>query len=217
MLVFPPKLFQINESDPQVLISNKFGMPRKDGEKPQCLASEIELMRKDEKIFENSTNPLFLPVSLELPPVAEQQNEHRDLQELSAGCRDHMQWSKEEAAAARKKVEENSATRVAPEEQVKFESDANKYWDTFYQTHKNKFFKNLQMKELLLYLKLQPSVEARVDSVKYICLEEESQLMDTKELEKMAQNGDDATMAEAQGHHHTTAGQEATLNFSVPF
>ncbi|XP_031226435.1 mRNA N(3)-methylcytidine methyltransferase METTL8 [Mastomys coucha] len=55
---------------------------------------------------------------------------------------DHMQWSKEEEDAARKKVEENSATRVAPEEQVKFESDANKYWDTFYQTHKNKFFKN---------------------------------------------------------------------------
>uniref|UniRef100_A0A8C8U1C4 tRNA N(3)-cytidine methyltransferase n=2 Tax=Peromyscus maniculatus bairdii TaxID=230844 RepID=A0A8C8U1C4_PERMB len=55
---------------------------------------------------------------------------------------DHMQWSEEEEAAARKKVEENSATRVAPEEQVKFESDANKYWDTFYQTHKNKFFKN---------------------------------------------------------------------------
>ncbi|XP_040601483.1 mRNA N(3)-methylcytidine methyltransferase METTL8 isoform X3 [Mesocricetus auratus] len=31
---------------------------------------------------------------------------------------DYMQWSKEEEAAARKKVEENSATRVAPEEQV---------------------------------------------------------------------------------------------------
>ncbi|NP_001103982.1 tRNA N(3)-methylcytidine methyltransferase METTL8, mitochondrial isoform b [Mus musculus] len=30
---------------------------------------------------------------------------------------DHMQWSKEEEDAARKKVEENSATRVAPEEQ----------------------------------------------------------------------------------------------------
>ncbi|XP_027294388.1 mRNA N(3)-methylcytidine methyltransferase METTL8 isoform X2 [Cricetulus griseus] len=55
---------------------------------------------------------------------------------------DHMQWSKEEEAAARKKVEENSTTRVAPEEQVKFENDANKYWDTFYQTHKNKFFKD---------------------------------------------------------------------------
>lgn len=30
-----------------------------------------------------------------------------------------MQWSKEEEDEARKKVEENSATRVAPEEQGK--------------------------------------------------------------------------------------------------
>uniref|UniRef100_A0A8C6S2N0 tRNA N(3)-cytidine methyltransferase n=1 Tax=Nannospalax galili TaxID=1026970 RepID=A0A8C6S2N0_NANGA len=55
---------------------------------------------------------------------------------------DHMQWSKEEEEEARKKVEENSATRVIPEEQVKLESDANKYWDTFYKIHKNNFFKN---------------------------------------------------------------------------
>ncbi|KAM5279979.1 tRNA N(3)-cytidine methyltransferase METTL8, mitochondrial [Ctenodactylus gundi] len=55
---------------------------------------------------------------------------------------DHMQWSKEEEAAARKKVEENSEVRVIPEEQVKYESEANKYWDTFYKIHKNKFFKN---------------------------------------------------------------------------
>lgn len=33
--------------------------------------------------------------------------------------RDHMQWSEEEEDAARKQVEENSATRVAPEEQGK--------------------------------------------------------------------------------------------------
>ncbi|XP_013374224.1 PREDICTED: methyltransferase-like protein 8 isoform X2 [Chinchilla lanigera] len=56
--------------------------------------------------------------------------------------RDHMQWSKEEAAAARKKVEENSAVRVTQEEQVKYENEASKYWDTFYKIHKNKFFKN---------------------------------------------------------------------------
>lgn len=31
--------------------------------------------------------------------------------------RDHMQWSKEEEAAARKRVEENSAVRVLLEEQ----------------------------------------------------------------------------------------------------
>ncbi|XP_044789826.2 mRNA N(3)-methylcytidine methyltransferase METTL8 isoform X4 [Bubalus bubalis] len=85
---------------------------------------------------------------------------------------DHMQWSKEEEAAARKKVEENSAVRVLLEEQaiimslielpwglrscytllgtvelsalieVKYESEASKYWDTFYKIHKNKFFKD---------------------------------------------------------------------------
>ncbi|KAF5910727.1 hypothetical protein HPG69_004816 [Diceros bicornis minor] len=55
---------------------------------------------------------------------------------------DHMQWSKEEAAAARKNVEENSAVRVLLEEQVKYESEASKYWDTFYKIHKNKFFKD---------------------------------------------------------------------------
>ncbi|XP_004375580.1 tRNA N(3)-methylcytidine methyltransferase METTL8, mitochondrial [Trichechus manatus latirostris] len=55
---------------------------------------------------------------------------------------DHMQWSKEEEEEARKKVEENSAVRVLLEEQVKYESEASKYWDTFYKIHKNKFFKN---------------------------------------------------------------------------
>ncbi|XP_006760708.1 PREDICTED: methyltransferase-like protein 8 isoform X2 [Myotis davidii] len=55
---------------------------------------------------------------------------------------DHMQWSKEEEAAARKKVEENSAERVLLEEQVKYEREANKYWDAFYKIHKNKFFKD---------------------------------------------------------------------------
>ncbi|XP_011228950.1 mRNA N(3)-methylcytidine methyltransferase METTL8 isoform X3 [Ailuropoda melanoleuca] len=55
---------------------------------------------------------------------------------------DHMQWSEEEKAAARKKVEENSAVRVLLEEQVKYEDEASKYWDTFYKIHKNKFFKD---------------------------------------------------------------------------
>ncbi|KAM8790754.1 tRNA N(3)-cytidine methyltransferase METTL8, mitochondrial [Rhynchonycteris naso] len=55
---------------------------------------------------------------------------------------DHMQWSKEEEAAARKIVEENSVVRVLLKEQVKYESEANKYWDTFYKIHKNKFFKD---------------------------------------------------------------------------
>nr|XP_020017448.1 methyltransferase-like protein 8 isoform X2 [Castor canadensis] len=55
---------------------------------------------------------------------------------------DHMQWSKEEEEAAIRKVEENSAVRVELEEQVKYDTEASKYWDTFYKIHKNKFFKN---------------------------------------------------------------------------
>uniref|UniRef100_A0A673TZE3 Methyltransferase like 8 n=1 Tax=Suricata suricatta TaxID=37032 RepID=A0A673TZE3_SURSU len=55
---------------------------------------------------------------------------------------DHMQWSEEEEEAARKRVEENSAVRVLLEEQVKYENEASKYWDTFYKVHKNKFFKD---------------------------------------------------------------------------
>ncbi|XP_075385444.1 tRNA N(3)-cytidine methyltransferase METTL8, mitochondrial isoform X2 [Tenrec ecaudatus] len=55
---------------------------------------------------------------------------------------DHIQWSEEEEAAARKKVEENSAVQILLEEQVKYENDASKYWDTFYKIHKNKFFKD---------------------------------------------------------------------------
>ncbi|XP_006878910.1 PREDICTED: methyltransferase-like protein 8 [Elephantulus edwardii] len=55
---------------------------------------------------------------------------------------DHMQWSEEEEAAARKKVEENSAVQVLEREQVKYETEASTYWDTFYKIHKNKFFKD---------------------------------------------------------------------------
>uniref|UniRef100_A0A8C9AHY2 Methyltransferase 8, tRNA N3-cytidine n=1 Tax=Prolemur simus TaxID=1328070 RepID=A0A8C9AHY2_PROSS len=55
---------------------------------------------------------------------------------------DHMQWSKEEEEEARKTVKENSAVRVLLEEQVKYENEASKYWDTFYKIHKNKFFKD---------------------------------------------------------------------------
>ncbi|XP_060033705.1 tRNA N(3)-methylcytidine methyltransferase METTL8, mitochondrial isoform X2 [Erinaceus europaeus] len=55
---------------------------------------------------------------------------------------DHMQWSKEEEEEARKNVMENSAVQVTLEEQVKYESEANRYWDMFYKIHKNKFFKD---------------------------------------------------------------------------
>ncbi|XP_028927928.1 mRNA N(3)-methylcytidine methyltransferase METTL8 isoform X3 [Ornithorhynchus anatinus] len=55
---------------------------------------------------------------------------------------DHMQWSQEEEAAAKERANENSAVRVQWEDQVKYENEASKYWNDFYKTHKNKFFKD---------------------------------------------------------------------------
>ncbi|XP_043847886.1 mRNA N(3)-methylcytidine methyltransferase METTL8 isoform X3 [Dromiciops gliroides] len=55
---------------------------------------------------------------------------------------DHMEWTQEEEATAREKTTENSSVRVRLEDQVKYESQASKYWNDFYKIHKNKFFKD---------------------------------------------------------------------------
>ncbi|XP_036601026.1 mRNA N(3)-methylcytidine methyltransferase METTL8 isoform X2 [Trichosurus vulpecula] len=55
---------------------------------------------------------------------------------------DHMEWSIEEEATAREKTTENSSIKVQLEDQVKYESQASKYWNNFYKIHKNKFFKD---------------------------------------------------------------------------
>ncbi|XP_058156638.1 tRNA N(3)-cytidine methyltransferase METTL8, mitochondrial isoform X2 [Dasypus novemcinctus] len=80
-----------------------------------------------------------------------------------------MQWSKEEEAAARKKVEENSALRVLLEEQVKYESEASKYWDMFYKIHKNKFFKdrNWLLREFPEILPFDKKTEEKVGEVSW--------------------------------------------------
>ncbi|XP_053090065.1 mRNA N(3)-methylcytidine methyltransferase METTL8 isoform X3 [Pangasianodon hypophthalmus] len=57
---------------------------------------------------------------------------------------DHVQWSPEEMEEARQKAEENSREQIPIEEQVRYDRDANKYWDRFYEMHQNKFFKNRQ-------------------------------------------------------------------------
>ncbi|XP_007494422.1 tRNA N(3)-methylcytidine methyltransferase METTL8, mitochondrial isoform X2 [Monodelphis domestica] len=53
-----------------------------------------------------------------------------------------MEWSQEEEEAAREKTTENSSVRVQLEDQVKYENQASKYWNNFYEIHKNKFFKD---------------------------------------------------------------------------
>ncbi|XP_066544777.1 tRNA N(3)-cytidine methyltransferase METTL8, mitochondrial [Amia ocellicauda] len=55
---------------------------------------------------------------------------------------DHVQWSEEDEENARQKAEENSSVRIPLDEQVKYDRDACKYWDGFYETHQNKFFKD---------------------------------------------------------------------------
>ncbi|XP_048808529.1 tRNA N(3)-methylcytidine methyltransferase METTL8, mitochondrial isoform X3 [Lagopus muta] len=55
---------------------------------------------------------------------------------------DHMQWSKEEEEHAKEKAAENSLVKVQLEEQDKYEREASKYWNEFYKTHKNNFFKD---------------------------------------------------------------------------
>ncbi|KAG8505084.1 Methyltransferase-like protein 2A [Galemys pyrenaicus] len=56
--------------------------------------------------------------------------------------RDNVEWSEEQAAAAERKVQENSAQRVCLEKQVDYEVNAHKYWNDFYKIHENGFFKD---------------------------------------------------------------------------
>ncbi|XP_004478598.1 tRNA N(3)-cytidine methyltransferase METTL2A [Dasypus novemcinctus] len=55
---------------------------------------------------------------------------------------DNVEWSEEQAAAAERKVLENSAQRVPREKQVDYEINAHKYWNDFYKIHENGFFKD---------------------------------------------------------------------------
>ncbi|XP_048048741.1 mRNA N(3)-methylcytidine methyltransferase METTL8 isoform X1 [Megalobrama amblycephala] len=55
---------------------------------------------------------------------------------------DHVQWTEEEREKARQKAEENSKEKIPLEEQSKYDREAHKYWDRFYETHQSKFFRN---------------------------------------------------------------------------
>ncbi|XP_038610197.1 tRNA N(3)-methylcytidine methyltransferase METTL2A [Tachyglossus aculeatus] len=55
---------------------------------------------------------------------------------------DNVEWSREQEAAAQKKVQENSATLVPAEKKVEYEVNAHEYWNGFYKIHENRFFKD---------------------------------------------------------------------------
>ncbi|XP_034243186.1 tRNA N(3)-methylcytidine methyltransferase METTL2 [Thrips palmi] len=55
---------------------------------------------------------------------------------------DNVEWDEEQQKQAQMKVAENSEKLVPEENRQKFEDDANKYWDSFYNNHQNRFFKD---------------------------------------------------------------------------
>uniref|UniRef100_A0A3Q3FXE8 tRNA N(3)-cytidine methyltransferase n=1 Tax=Labrus bergylta TaxID=56723 RepID=A0A3Q3FXE8_9LABR len=67
---------------------------------------------------------------------------------------DHVQWTEQEKENARQKAEENSCEQIPLMEQGTFATEASHYWDKFYETHQDKFFKDrkwlfLEFPELL--------------------------------------------------------------------
>ncbi|XP_068602178.1 tRNA N(3)-methylcytidine methyltransferase METTL8, mitochondrial [Brachionichthys hirsutus] len=67
---------------------------------------------------------------------------------------DHVQWTEEDKETFRQKAEENSRKQIPLKEQGRFDKEAWQYWDRFYRTHQDKFFKDrkwlfLEFPELL--------------------------------------------------------------------
>ncbi|NWZ86921.1 METL2 protein, partial [Poecile atricapillus] len=55
---------------------------------------------------------------------------------------DNVEWSEEQEASARSKVQENSSQLLPQDKQDEYEVNAKKYWDDFYKIHENGFFKD---------------------------------------------------------------------------
>lgn len=56
--------------------------------------------------------------------------------------RDHVEWDAEQEATAKARVSETSDVTLDPEQIEKYEKDADKFWDEFYNIHQNRFFKD---------------------------------------------------------------------------
>lgn len=51
--------------------------------------------------------------------------------------RDNVTWDEEQEKLAQQKVNENSIVTVSTEQLLKYETEADKYWDKFYGIHNN--------------------------------------------------------------------------------
>ncbi|XP_072270698.1 tRNA N(3)-cytidine methyltransferase METTL2A isoform X2 [Pyxicephalus adspersus] len=79
---------------------------------------------------------------------------------------DNVQWTEEQEAAAKKKVQENSSQPLSPEQQEKYENKASNFWDDFYTIHENRFFKDRQWL-FTEFPELSPSSRSPPDSAEY--------------------------------------------------
>lgn len=55
---------------------------------------------------------------------------------------DNVEWNDELQAEAQSKVDKNSQVTLDEDQIKKYESEADKYWDSFYDVHTNRFFKD---------------------------------------------------------------------------
>lgn len=55
---------------------------------------------------------------------------------------DNVTWNKEQEELAQLKVHNNSTVTLSAEILLKYENEADKYWDKFYNIHNNRFFKD---------------------------------------------------------------------------
>lgn len=57
-------------------------------------------------------------------------------------CRDDVVWDEKQESEARETVKANSEVRYTEEEVRKYEEEADKFWNAFYDIHANRFFKD---------------------------------------------------------------------------
>ncbi|EDW17255.2 uncharacterized protein Dmoj_GI16799, isoform B [Drosophila mojavensis] len=55
---------------------------------------------------------------------------------------DHVEWDTEQEEAAQAAVAKNSTIKMSDDQRERFQSDAPKFWDSFYGIHDNRFFKD---------------------------------------------------------------------------
>ncbi|XP_017842102.1 methyltransferase-like protein [Drosophila busckii] len=61
---------------------------------------------------------------------------------FSQNAWDHVQWDNEQEQAAQEAVEMNSTVKMSEDQRERFQSEAPKFWDSFYGIHNNRFFKD---------------------------------------------------------------------------